>query len=152
MSTDTGNYPASQIGLPLLFFRAYLGVNQAGGVGLPFVKIKYDTISFDQYGCVNAAAGASQGVITPPPGMWMIVAKTYVSGGGQTQQGIWKNGTQVSEGTYGPGDGTNSKNIVEDLLALNGTDALEVRSYGSAGGTYQSGSINTYVYGVRWHE
>jgi hypothetical protein len=148
MSNDAGGFPQGVLGPPLSTFRAYRSANQAGTL-LTFVRLQYDTISFDQYGLVTVAPSGNQGVIIPTAGLWIIYAKVQASGGGFVQQAIFKNGISTCEGTYNSGDGTNQKIMTEDFIQVNGSDQIDVRAYGSSSGTFTGGSLATYVFGVK---
>jgi hypothetical protein len=148
MSNDAGGFAQGMLGVPLATFRAYRNANQTGVISV-YTRVQYDTISFDQYGIVTVAPSGNQGVIIPTAGLWAIYAKAQVSGGGFVQQSIFKNGVSSGEGTYSNGDGTNQKAMVEDIIQVNGSDQLEIRTYGSAAGTFIGGQLATYVYGIK---
>jgi hypothetical protein len=148
MSNDAGGFAQGTLGPPLATFRAYRSANQAG-TAATFVRIQYDTISFDQYGLVTVAPSGNQGFIIPTAGLWLIFAKLYATGGSFVQQQIFKNGTAVAEGTYSTGDGTNQKVFIEDSVQVNGSDLIEIRGYGSGTPSFQGGTLNTYVYGIK---
>jgi hypothetical protein len=140
-------------------FRAFLTTPFAIAAAT-YTKLPFDTALFDPAGYVNLSNGPNQGQINLPAGTWLIKARMLCTGSvssANQQVSIYKNGIQISEGTFSPTDssGFTGKQCVNDIVQVSGSDYLAIYGLSSIATTVfgpqstTQTSVNTFVSGVQ---